>query len=109
MEYIQLALPRFERCTKCGQVIYDTPPDDPLGDAILGVLSQAGRRFVRMRLIQDFIGMQAGRTTIYERLTVFEDDGMVERDPEHPRIGWRITRLGLAREFTQHHHQMVSQ
>lgn len=92
---LELPLPLFERCTKCGQIIRQAPPDDPLGDAVLGVLRSAHGRLVRTGLLSDFIGMRAGRTTLWERLTKLEAEGMVERDPERPRSGWKITHQGM--------------
>jgi hypothetical protein len=105
---LELPLPLFERCTKCGQIIRQAPPEDPLGDAILGVLRSAQGRLVRAGLLSDFIGMRAGRTTLWERLAKFEADGLVERDAQHPRSGWRIPRRELHVERIEEKSRLVA-
>lgn len=88
----QLLLPTFQRCPRCGQIIRHAPPEDALGDTILDVLQAAGGRLVKMNILLDAIGMDVGRTTVWERLTSFEEEGKVARDPKRPKSGWRASR-----------------
>lgn len=90
----QLPRPLFKVCPKCGQPLVGTPPHDPLGHEILRVLRDANGRLVKMGLILDFIAVPAGRTTVHERVSVYESGGWVERDPNHPKSGYRITAKG---------------
>jgi hypothetical protein len=90
----QLPMPLHQICRTCGQPILVAPPRDWVGDAILRVLRSANGRLVKMNLIIGFSGVNAGRTTFHDRLSIYESDGWVERDPAHPKLGYRITEKG---------------
>lgn len=82
----------FKLCPHCGHVLHDLPPDDALGMAILDVLREAGGRYVRMQILQDAVGVEVSRSTLWQRLHQFEEQGQVRRRPDRPKSGWRYVR-----------------
>lgn len=100
----QLPLPLFDLCSKCGQPILSEPPADPLGEAILRVLRAANGKLVKMALILGFVGMSVERTSVHRRLKLFEAEGKVERDLDHPKLGYRIT----AKERSESQHRSAA-
>jgi hypothetical protein len=82
-----------ERCPCCGQVIREKPSDDPIRDEIEDILRRVGGH-VPMREILRVLPFTITRWPVYDRLKAMEADGVVRRDPKHPRSGWHYVPVG---------------
>lgn len=86
-----LTIRRAERCPCCGQRIWQPLDeiDDPVCREIIEILRRVGGH-VPMRVILAQLPFRLSRWTVYDRLKELEADGIVDRDPDHPRIGWHF-------------------
>jgi hypothetical protein len=89
-----LTIHRARRCKCCGQILPLDQSDDPILDDIKLILQHVGGH-VPMRVILDVLPYDITRWPVYERLKKLEANGIVRRDPEHPRSGWHYIPEGV--------------
>jgi hypothetical protein len=79
----------IKRCRSCGQLIRQRVSNDPIGAAILDVLHQANGNLVKMNVLIELSGLNIDRQTAWRRCDSLEKQGLISRDKQHPKSGWK--------------------